>query len=67
MTGIVTKDCSVPNIPDNVLGGESDKVVGWVVDLAIGRHGSSGSKRTTGATLSLIPDICDDTLVSPVH
>ena len=67
MTGIVTKDCSVPNIPDNVLGGESDKVVGWVIDLAIGRHGSSGGKCPTRATLSLIPDISDDTLVSPVN
>ena len=67
MTWIITKDWLAQDIPDNVLGGESDKVVGWVVDLAIGRHGSSGGKCPTRATLSLIPDISDDTLVSPVN
>ena len=36
MTWIITKDWLAQDIPDNVLGGESDKVVGWVIDLAIG-------------------------------
>ena len=54
-------------LPGDMLGGEGDQVVGHVVDLAIGRHGSCRGECPALATLSLVPDTSDGTLLPPVN